>query len=131
MGADRGLIADFKAGDRISRYAATAEGSAPVSEENEHVSLAAPGFRDLYAAHIDGECWVYEFGENMDLPLDRAASKTGAKILVSYPLFKSATHQRPWGAVSVSFNDDLVDGDKVCAAMRESALEIGPLLSPP
>jgi hypothetical protein len=119
-GAQRALLAKFEGRERISVVTLATPGSAPILASNLVVRLDQPGYRDLYRAHLRGDCWQVNLEDAPpDSTLEIGMQAVEAVTLVSCPVGKPLR-----GAISLSF--DYEDAD--IPAAKEAMSRITPKL---
>jgi hypothetical protein len=124
-GAQRALLARFEGRERISVATLATPGSAPVLASNLVVRVDQPGYRDLYRAHLRGDCWEVNLEDAPpDSTLEIGMQAVEAVTLVSCPVGKPLR-----GAISVSFDYNGADIPAAKEAMGRILPELEALLT--
>ena len=124
--AQRALIAEFRDGQQIGLASEAGANEKPIPVSNLAVSIKEPGYSELYAAHLAGNCW---YAEPEDL-LRGSALRIGIED-VEATLFVSCPVGEPLrGALSVSFDYAVESPQEKAEILRELTPQFEPLLAP-
>jgi hypothetical protein len=127
--ADKAAAFAFEDGERRAIADVAQSGAMPVVNSNRIVSLSAPPFDELLAAHKKRQCWVYTYpkdGQNKN-QLDDGMSRSGNRTIISCPIY---SNQALKGTIGVGWGRYLSQQEieRKTIKIQEAANEIGEML---